>query len=95
MIERGEGLHWVPGYMRHRFTNWVEGLNGDWLVSRQRFFGVPFPVWYRLDDAGLPVYDDCCCPMKPTCRSTRRPRALGDTTSRSAVCPVASPRTPT
>jgi len=62
MIERGEGLHWVPGYMRHRFTNWVEGLNGDWLVSRQRFFGVPFPVWYRLDDAGLPVYDDLLLP---------------------------------
>ena len=47
LIARGAELAWHPDYMRHRYDNWVGGLNGDWLVSRQRYFGVPFPVWYR------------------------------------------------
>jgi valyl-tRNA synthetase len=58
LIARGREIQWVPEHMRHRYENWVEGLNGDWLISRQRFFGVPFPVWYRLDASGDPVYDE-------------------------------------
>ena len=57
LLERGRELAWHPEYMRSRYESWVEGLNSDWLISRQRFFGVPFPVWYRLDDNGAPRYD--------------------------------------
>ena len=64
MIERGRQVDFHPDFMRARYENWVSGLNGDWLVSRQRFFGVPIPVWYPLDDHGDPVWDKQLVPSE-------------------------------
>src|SRR6185503_9457331 len=71
-IERGRQISWHPEYMQARYENWVNGLNGDWCISRQRFFGVPFPVWYavRLDgttDYTHPILpDDSELPIDPS-----------------------------
>jgi valyl-tRNA synthetase len=56
LIEQGRKIQWHPEYMRLRYENWVEGLNTDWCISRQRFFGVPFPVWYPIDREGEVQY---------------------------------------
>ena len=57
LIQLGKQLKFHPDFMRVRYENWVNGLTGDWLISRQRFFGVPIPVWYQLDADGNPDYD--------------------------------------
>jgi valyl-tRNA synthetase len=56
LLARGRQLQWFPEHMRARYENWVNGLTGDWCISRQRFFGVPFPVWYRVRDDGSTAY---------------------------------------
>jgi valyl-tRNA synthetase len=62
LLARGRELRWHPGFMGARYASWVEGLNSDWAASRQRYFGVPFPVWYRLDERGQPDHTDPIVP---------------------------------
>jgi len=57
LVEQAKKIKWTPEHMCSRFINWTENLNQNWAISRQRFFGVPFPVWYKLDAKGEPIWD--------------------------------------
>jgi valyl-tRNA synthetase len=62
LLSLGDEVEFHPEFMRVRYDNWVNGLTGDWLVSRQRFFGVPFPIWYGLDENGERDYSRVLTP---------------------------------
>jgi len=63
-LEAGEQINWYPASMRKRYEHWVQNLNWDWNISRQRHFGVPFPVWYK--DGKVIVADEKDLPVDPT-----------------------------
>jgi valyl-tRNA synthetase len=62
LLARGSELSWHPEWMRSRFQNWVDGLSADWCISRQRYFGVPFPLWYPVAADGGVDHDHPLAP---------------------------------
>ncbi|GMV94767.1 MAG: valine--tRNA ligase [Candidatus Hydrogenedentota bacterium] len=62
LVGQGRKIQWHPKHMGIRYEHWVEGLNQDWCMSRQRFFGVPIPVWYKIDADGRVLYDERIVP---------------------------------
>ena len=95
LIARGKELQWHPEHMRSRYEGWINGLNSDWLISRQRYFGVPFPRWYRLSDDAEPDWSDPIMASEselPVDPQVSCPPGFDD---RNAVSPVGSLVSPT
>ena len=94
LLARGSELSWHPEWMRSRFQNWVDGLSADWCISRQRFFGVPFPLWYRVGPTAPSTTTSRWSPTRPGCRSTRPPTCPTATSRPTGAGPAASPAPP-
>ena len=65
LLKMGESINWYPSHMHKRYVQWVEGLEWDWCISRQRHFGVPFPVWYEKNSGKVIVADESQLPVDP------------------------------
>jgi len=65
LLEAGDKIAWHPAHMQARYRDWVEGLRWDWCISRQRYFGVPFPVWYCNACGEVSAADENQLPVDP------------------------------
>jgi len=66
LIDLGNQIKWHPMFMKKRFEKWVNSLEWDWNISRQRHFGVPFPVWYCEDCGNVILAKEQDLPVEPT-----------------------------
>ncbi len=102
-LKAADGIYWYPGYMKARYISWVENLKWDWCISRQRYFGIPFPVWY-CRACGKPAFaDESMLPVNPLeteypgvcscgCREFIPESAVFDTWATSSVTPQINER---
>ena len=65
MLEWGNKLKWHPEHMKHRYDNWIKGLKWDWNISRQRYFGVPIPVWHCKKCNSILLAEESQLPVNP------------------------------
>lgn len=80
LLEMGEQITWHPSHMKARYRQWVENLGWDWCLSRQRAFGVPFPVWYCRDCDEVVLAREEQLPVTPTHQAPPTSCACGGTT---------------
>ena len=76
-LKIGNEIKWHPAYMKSRYTNWVENIDRDWCISRQRYFGVPFPVWYCKNCGEIILADESQLPVNPLVDKPNRPCKCG------------------
>ncbi|MFH1311019.1 MAG: valine--tRNA ligase [Nanoarchaeota archaeon] len=95
-LEYGKRIKWHPEYMSKRYENWVNGLQWDWIVSRDRHFGVPIPVWQCIecnkiilpDKKELPVDPMNLKKICPKCKKVAEPETrVLDTWATSSLTP--------
>lgn len=65
LLSRGKELKWFPGFMKIQLDNWIEGIKWDWCISRERYFGVPFPVWHCEKCGEIILPEDSELPVDP------------------------------
>ncbi|MCB9421862.1 MAG: valine--tRNA ligase [Ardenticatenaceae bacterium] len=78
-LEAGEQINWQPPHMKARYQQWVENLNWDWCITRQRYFGVTFPIWYCNDCGAITTADPNQLPIDPTNQPPNQPCTCGNT----------------
>ena len=77
LLEAGRKIHWHPGYMLSRYEDWVNNLEWDWCISRQRYHGVPFPLWYCSECGSVILAEDSKLPVNPNMQSPSKPCECG------------------